>query len=209
MLDDLGLGALGLQSGFVIAVIIAAVLVANRLGGDGQLALRATQVAIGVAILLLATSATTAILDTPSSPGQNFYDGGFDSSSEDELSEFVEESAERSSETGTVHLGVGFVLMATGVALHRILRAIPPGLILGGLLLLLLGSSAGGISSLNILTLAYGDVGSDAGTAREVLRVLVLLAGTLLLLWCVYLRWERPVTSDEPGPIFPTAPQTE
>ena len=50
----------GLQSGFVLAVLIAAVLLANHLGGSAGLMKRITQVALGLVLMLLIFSATTA-----------------------------------------------------------------------------------------------------------------------------------------------------
>lgn len=101
------IGVLSLQSGFVIAAIIAAVLVANRIGGDGALAQRVTQVAIGLALVLLIFSATAAFRGPPSAPSQDLF--GVEVGSEDELeaaqeefAAFAQESAERNSEVGTV-----------------------------------------------------------------------------------------------------------
>ena len=50
----------GLQSGFVLAVLIASVLLANHLGGSAGLAQRAAQVGLGVVLMMLVFSATTA-----------------------------------------------------------------------------------------------------------------------------------------------------
>ncbi len=217
MSQEIALGALNLQSGFVIAVIIAAVFVANRLGGDGVLAQRAMQVAIGVALVLLVFSATTAFDGPPSAPSQDFV-FGFDEAEaeevEEELTQFGRESAERTSEVGTIHLGLGIILVAAGVALFRRLRAIPPGFLLGGILLLLLGAPAeGGLGDL------FGGLGSffgpsfpgggEAGTGREIARFVVLLVGTLALLGATYWRWELPLAEGEAdaAPAPPPGPQ--
>ena len=58
----------GLQSGFVLAVIIAAVLLANHLGGGAGLARKAAQVALGLALMMLVFSATTAFHGAPDVP---------------------------------------------------------------------------------------------------------------------------------------------
>jgi hypothetical protein len=211
------IGALSLQSGFVIAAIIAAVLVANRIGGDGALALRVTQVAIGLALVLLIFSATAAFRGPPSAPSQDLFGAEVESGDElraaqEEFAAFAEESAERNSEVGTVHVGLGIIFVAAGVALFRRLRAIPPGFLLGGVLLLLLGAPAGGglTDLLSGLGAFYGTVfggsAAEAGMTRDVARFVVLFAGTLVLLWAAFWRWEFLPSESEP-PAAPPAPQ--
>ncbi len=58
----MGIEAAGLQSGFVLAVVIAAFLLAGRLGGSEILALRAAQLALGVVLTMLVVSATAAVI---------------------------------------------------------------------------------------------------------------------------------------------------
>ena len=204
MSQEIGLGALNLQSGFVIAVIIAAVFVANRLGGDGALAQGGIQVAIGLALLLLVFSATTAFHDPPEAPSQEFSDFGFEDEEEfqEEFTAFAEESAERNSEVGTIHVGLGIIFVALGVALFRWLRAIPPGFLLGGTLLLLLGAPPSGAgelfaSSFGIFGAVFPGGEAEAGTGRDIARFVVLLGGTLILLWTAFWRWELPLSRGE------------
>ncbi len=211
------IGSLNLQSGFVIAAIIAAVLVANRLGGDGALALRVVQVAVGLALVLLVFSATAAFHEPPGAPSQDVFSAQFEAVDgledvQEELAAFAEQSAQRDSEVGTIHVGLGIIFVAAGVALFRWLRAIPPGFLLGGVLLLLLGAPAGdgGLGDLfGGLEAFYGSLfpggAGEAGTARDVARFVVLLAGTLALLWVALWRWELLPSQDEP-PAAPAAP---
>ncbi len=213
MSQEIGQGALNLQSGFVIAVIIAAVFVANRLGGDGALAQRAMQVAIGVALVLLVFSATTAFDGPPSAPNRDISGFGIEDEEEtqEEFTAFAEESAERNSEVGTIHVGLGIIFVSLGVALFRWLRAIPTGFLLGGTLLLLLGAPPSGtgellVSSLGLFGAAFPGGEAEVGTGRDIARFVVLLVGTLALLGATYWRWELPPTEGEAAAAPATPP---
>ncbi len=122
----------GLQSGFVVAVLIAAVLLANKLGGSLVLAQRACQVALGVALMMVVFSATAAFHGTPEILLAEL-DAMFDS--EEQLLEAGSESAERNSEVGTIHVGLGIIFVVIGVVLLNKLSLITPALLLGGVLL--------------------------------------------------------------------------
>jgi hypothetical protein len=202
MSDEFGFGALALQSGFVVAVLIAAIFLAERLGGDEVLALRGIQVAIGIALTLVVLAGTTAFIRPPETPDASFFDSisGTDSEREqEELQSFVQESARRGSEAGSVQVGLGVVFaLLGGILLHR-MKAIPPGFLLGGLLLLLLGAGAGGQDSVNLLTSFYGASlgGGDAGQARDTVQFGVLLIGTLVLLGLTWWRWETKEPQGE------------
>jgi len=209
MSNELGFGALSLQSGFVIAVLIAAVLVADRLGGDEVLARRGIQVVIGLALTLAVFSGTTAFIRSPEPPDSTIFETTSDSDSEEaqeKLQEFAQKSAQRASESGSVHVGLGMVLAVVGGILLRRMRAIPSGFLLGGVLLLLLGAGAGGEDFSNFLTSFYGSFlgGGDAGQSRDIARFVVLLAGTIVLLGLTWWRWEVPEVESTPPP-EPTA----
>jgi len=198
MSEGIGLGASNLQSGFVVAVLIAAVLLAGRLGGDEALSRRAVQVAIGVALTLTVFAGTTAFLRAPEAPEGSLFAGDFTNEREaerfaDKLSDFAEDSAQRSSEIGSVHLGIALVLIIAGAALQRSLRVIPAGVLLGGVLLLILGSSpVGGLENLlGGFGAVFGSVSpGDAGQTRDIVRFVVLAGGTILLLEFVFWQWE-------------------
>ena len=141
----------GLQSGFVLAVVIASVLLANHLGGSAGLAQRAAQVGLGVVLMMLVFSATTAFHGPSAIPATELATM-FDS--EQQLMELSNESAQRNSEVGTIHIGLGVIFVALGVVLFRKLSVITPAFLLGGVLLILLGAptGGGGASPLNALT---------------------------------------------------------
>ena len=186
----------GLQSGFVLAVLIASVLLANHLGGSAGLAQRAAQVGLGVVLMMLVFSATTAF-HGPSAVPATALETMFDS--EQQLTGLSNESAQRNSEVGTIHIGLGIVFVALGVVLFRRLSAITPAFLLGGVLLILLGAPTGGegTNPLNALFSAVVPGGfGDAGNARDIARFVVLLVGAMLLAGLMYFRWERESSGD-------------
>jgi hypothetical protein len=197
MTDSFGTGAISLQSGIVVAALIVAILVMERLGGIEGLGRKIIQVALAVAITLTVFSGTQAFLGEPDAPEGGL--AGFSDSQEgqEELERFLKASAARDSEKGSLHLGVGIALAVTGGALLRRLRVLPTSLLLGGILLLLLGSTteSGSTSSGDSLSALYAPLlqyANDAGQAREIIRFFVLLAGTALLLGFLVARWEVP-----------------
>ena len=216
-MDGFGLGTLSLQSGIVVAALIAAVLLADRLGGDEGLSRKATQLALAFAITLTVFSGTAAFIRAPDAPESE--EGLFDGSAEQEeqLQDFLKDSAERDSEAGSLHLGIGLALAATGGALLRRLKAVPIGLMFGGILLLLLGAAPqSGTAGLDVTNAIYApllSVAKDAGQARDVIRFFVLLAGTALILGFAVFRWELPpgkgVVAEPPAPATPPEPAQE
>lgn len=203
-----GVDAGGLQSGFVLAVIIIAVLFAERLGGTAELAKRAFQVALGVALALLAMSATAALVRPPEAPEELLESGGifgdsFDSLQADEQAAeargLLREAAQNASEVRTIHLGLGVAFFVGGLAALARLSVLPVGAMLGGILLLLFGSPAaapsptlgdffGAILGAFLPTVA----GIEAGQAHDIAQFAVLLAGVCVLAAVGYRRWERP-----------------
>ena len=189
----------GLQSGFVLAVVIASVLLANHLGGSAGLAQRAAQVGLGVVLMILVFSATTAF-HGPSAIPATALETLFES--EQQSMELSNESAQRNSEVGTIHIGLGVIFVALGVVLFRRLSVITPAFLLGGVLLILLGAptGGGGGNPLNALTGFFSAVVpgafSDAGDARDIARFVVLLVGAILLTGLMYFRWERESSDD-------------
>jgi hypothetical protein len=184
----------GLQSGFVLAVVIGAVLLARYLGGSAGLAERVAQVALGLALMMLVFSATTAfhgLSDVLAGEVQAAFE------SDAEFLDRAAESSQRYSEIGTIHIGLGIIFVALGGVLVRRLSVLTPPLLLGGVLLILLGTptTSGQVGSLlGAVGSVLGTVG-DAGDAREIARFVVLLAGVLLLMGLLYARRER-VPSD-------------
>ncbi len=202
-----GTGIGGLQSGFVLAVILLAVFFAERSGGSGQLAQRGYQVALGLAITFLVISATTAFVRSPELPEEleedtfgvgiaeaSFQEDGQDAERLQRLSEtFLYETAQNASEVGTIHSGLGILLIGAGLAALRLWRVPPFGAVIGGILLLLFGSGqGGGTGAVSFLDLLYGSAGgaASAGQVHDATRFAVLFAGTAALVALGFLRWE-------------------
>ena len=189
----------GLQSGFVLAVVIATVLLANRLGGSVGLAQRTAQVALGLVLMMLVFSATTAFYSPSAIPAAELQTT-FES--EQQLMKLSNESAQRDSDVGTVHIGLGIIFVALGVVLFRKLSAITPAFLLGGVLLILLGAPTGGGENdpLNafagLFSTAVPGTFGDPGNARDIARFVVLLVGAMLLAGLIYPRRERESSSD-------------
>ena len=173
----MGVETAGLQSGIVLAVVIAAVLFADRFGAGEPLPLRVAQVALGLLLMMLVPSVTTAF--------QGPLEAQFDSSDEEAV-EAVAEFARRSSVMGTIHIGVAIIFLVGGLVLARKGCAVAAGLLLAGVLLLLIGVPtgwpAGYVDPVYRLLIALLPGGSgDAGDVRNIARIAVLLVGAVVL----------------------------
>ena len=200
-----GLSGFGLQSGIVLAAIIAVVLLADRLGGGAALAQRIAQVALGLALLLTVFSATTAFHPPPAASLADL-ESMFGSSfgSEEAFTEQWSETAQHDSEVGTIHIGLGILFVLLGLVLFGRLPVISPAFLLGGVLTMLLGAptQGGGLDQLSGVVGLLGLVPSafsDAGNTRDVARFVVLLVGVVLLAGAMYLRWEGAPSDDADG----------
>ena len=205
----------GLQSGFVLAVVIGAVLLARYLGGSAGLAERVAQVALGLALMMLVFSATTAfhgLSDVLAGEVQAAFE------SDAEFLDRAAESSQRYSEIGTIHIGLGIIFVALGGVLVRRLSVITPPSPVGWRPAHLVwrphgvrrGARPGRIAARCMFGPVLGAVG-DAGDGRDIARFVVLLVGVLFLMWLLYARRER-VPSDggvaeRPPPKSPAAPE--
>ncbi len=181
---------IGLQSGFVIGVVIAALLLADRLGGTTALALRGAQLALALALVMLVI-ATTATIAGPFEPALDPFEP-----SEREFRDAAAEFARLDSVVGTVHAAVAVTFVALGAGLVRRSRALAPAVLVAGVLLLLAavpdawpGAYAAPIYS-PVVAWASG-AGGEAGDARNLARLAVLAAGVVVLAVVIHLRWER------------------
>ena len=192
----MGIDVSGLQSGFVFAIVIVALLLADRLGGATALALRGAQLALALALVMLVLAATVTVAG-PFEPNLEAFDP-----SEAEVAEASADYAERRSMTGTVHIAAAIAFVALGAALLGKRRALAPAIFLAGLLLLLTGVpdawpyGAGQWSYAAFLPFAAEL--ADAGDARNAARLAVLAAGVVVLAAVIHLRWER---SSGDGPV--------
>ena len=212
-----GSGVAGLQSGFVLAVILLAVFLADRLGGPAQLTKRAFQVALGMGLAFLVLSGTTAFDRPPAVPEelqQSIMSGVSFGDEEDEQTTQLyqdsgRETAQNASEVRTIHVGMGFVLVLGALLLFARLKVIPLAVMLGGLLLLLFGGPQApgqGLGGLNdIYSMIFSLMtpvlsGGGAGQARDIAYFVVLLVGVVGLAGCGFLVWERAEAGTQSEP---------
>lgn len=212
----------GLQSGFVLAAVLGAVLFAGRLGGGDEVARRVFQVALGVLVAFLAISATTAFLRAPEasealfgdSSGSSYnyesadgssgsFDSGAQNNEQNEQFGYFEDAANRNAAATTAHAGAGIVALLVGLILLRRFRTLALGVALGGLLLILFGGTAGsgapGDPSTAFLTAYTGLLGSAFGPARglDIAHFVLMLGGTLALLLFGYTQFDAPDAAAE------------
>jgi hypothetical protein len=191
-----------LQSGFVLAVLIAAVIAADRLGGADDIMKRLYQVAAAVAIALMVVSATTAFVRNDIDEDNGSV---FDSSGNSDSQEQLEDIIDRNTVAQTVHAGIGILLVVLGVGAMRRYRVLPLAVTLGGLLLLLFGgvrSSGGGSqdASSAIYSSLLGAYFNQGSQGLDIAHFVLMAGGTLALLTLGYIRDEDRATSAASPP---------
>jgi hypothetical protein len=202
-------GSTGLSSGFVLAALIAAVLLLERIGGLDQVSRRLFQVALAVAIAFATIAATTAFVRTPEYPAEEQSSSTFDSQSEEqEQLEFFEKVNNRGATRMMIHFAVGVVALVAGVYATRRWPTVALGALLGGVLLIIFGGARGGGSDdFNPLTAyfaaASGAINATVGQRSQsvdIVSFVVFLGGALGLLALGLLEWDepRPATAVEP-----------
>ncbi len=158
------MGSVNLQSGFVLAVVLAAVLFAGYAGVHTELGVRILQVAIGVLLAFAVVAGSTAFIRSSNPP----VNTSTDASSQAADRQFIHDVNKKATIASTVNAGVGIFALIIGLGLLRRFRTVPFGLLLGGLLLVLFG----GVST------TAGSAGGDATTALSVSYLTLL--GTYL-----------------------------
>lgn len=179
----------------LVAVIIAALLFAQRLGTADELPLRLYQVALGFALAFAVTSGTTAFI-RPDSPSLAELFGtalGATLGGTPDLSLFEGDAANKSREAASIQSGIGLGLLLVGLLTLKRLRVLPLGLALAGLLLLLVGGSSGGFDPGSMFSSGiFGTLfGATAEKSRDIIHFAVLAIGAAILLAFGYWNWER------------------
>jgi len=190
----------GLQSGFVLAAVLGAVLFAGRLGGGDEVARRVFQVALGVLVAFLAISATTAFLREPEAP-QTLFEESFDGSGDqnNEPYEYLEDVANRNAAATTTHLGAGIVALLAGLVFLWRFPTLALGTVLGGLLLILFGGTTGGGGASDPSTALFGSYATlfssafgSASRGLDIAHFVLMLGGTVALLLFGYTQFDAP-----------------
>lgn len=183
----------GLQSGFVIAVVIGAILLAEHLGGPGEVARRLFQVALAVAVTLAVVSGTTAFIRPPE---YDDVESAFESFDEDSRG-FYEEAADRETARGIIQFTLGVALVALGALRLRSHQTTSLGVVLGGVLLLLFGGTSGGDGAdpfsgylAAFSTVMMGVIGSSQ--QFDIAAFVVTTGGALALLAVGVWYWDAP-----------------
>lgn len=202
---------IGLKSGFVLATIIIAVLLADRLGGTAILTRRAFQIALGIALALVVVSGTAAFHpppDVPENLGTDIVIGGSEEDEDDSLrlyEEFSSDNANNTSENQTILMGSGIALLLGALALVKRLRVLPLSIAAGGLLLLLFGAPVGegldgtGGDSLGAFYSLFAPIFSGkAEQARAIAQFIVLAIGTAAMVGVGYRLWETSSEEEMP-----------
>jgi hypothetical protein len=176
-----------LESGILVAVLVAAVLLHDRLGGKNEAALRLYQAGLAISLVFLAVSGTTAFI-RPDLSDQSSIIGSSGSSDEGT------DAANRTAAATTVDYAVGVGLLVAGLATRRRYRTIPLGVILGGVLLILIGASLGGLTGYDLLL----RISLSSSRSIDVVTFIAACAGTGALLWYgTQLETESAVSDDE------------
>src|SRR5437899_4625918 len=123
-MDSLGAG--NLQSGFVLAALLAGVLFVEHIGGPDALARRVLQIAVGVLLAFTVVSGTTAFLRQPDAPPelQNSSSSSSGSQSQERTEDYIRDVNKRNENANTVHVGIGIILVVVGIAALRRWRVI-------------------------------------------------------------------------------------
>jgi hypothetical protein len=174
-----------LQSGIVFAVIIGAVLLVDRLGGNDELARRLFQIALGVTLAYFVVSGTTFFIE-PDAFGAD-----------------MRKEANREVAVRSIEFSLGILSILFGVGGLRQWRTIPLGIALGGLLLLLLptgrvvtGSGARG----DVLFSQLLQINTQASRGIQFANFALSGIGFAALMWFGFSQWDRePEIGDEEG----------
>lgn len=213
-MDSAGSG--NLQSGFVLAIVLAAFFFAERLGGSDQLAKRAFQVGLGVVLAFAVIAGTTAFVRTPSAPAsllESSFSTSDSSSSPQSLEnakDYNRDAANHESARDMIHAGAGVLLLVAGLAALKRWPATSLAGALGGLLLILFGgvrapAPGSDQTGLNAFFSLYSSLvgGVFGGPSRgvEIAHFVVLAGAAVVLLAFGLMRWDA--RSEPPPTIAP------
>lgn len=170
----------------VVAVIVAAVLLVDRLGGSDELVRRFFQVALGVILAATVVAGTTAFIQPPDEQSSFFAD--------DQTGD-PEDLLDRLSVARTIHMAAGILILVFSMVRRPLMPTLAVGGVLGGVLLLLAGGSTGASDS--YLTF-YASVGSPgASQSADMFHLVVLVAATVGLLTFGHAQFERELYAND------------
>lgn len=201
-MDSVGSG--NLQSGFVLAIVLAAFFFAERLGGSQELGKRVFQVGLGVVLAFTVIAGTTAFVRAPSAPAsllESTFNGSGESSSEslESAKDFNRDAANHDSARMTIHAGVGALLLVAGIAGLRRWPVTTLACALGGLLLILFGGvrtptqgadQTGLNAFLSVYSSLIGGVFGGPSRSVDIVHFVVLAGAVVVMLALGFMRWD-------------------
>jgi hypothetical protein len=156
---------------FVAAVLIGAVLVYDRLGGNHELSRRLFQVGLALSLAFVVLSATAAFIRTGAVEGGVAFGSAANVAS-------PTDQGNRAVSAATVHYALGVVFLIAGMAMLRRYHTLPLAFVLGGVFLLFMGGSVSGAST--VATLAR--LGIQSSQKVDVASFATAVGGTIVLL---------------------------
>ncbi len=183
---------MNLQSGFVLAVVIGAVLLANRLGGTEEIARRLFQVVLGASLAFAVAAGTVAFLEPEPITQTGATIRGYDTGNEADYLN-LQDFSDRTVVSNGVRYAIGVLAVLFGLGGMVRLTTIPLGLLLGGVLLVL---SGGGGNELFAFSQLYA-AGSQSSQTVDYAFFGGAAAGFAVLLWYGYQQWEQPVSNGD------------
>jgi hypothetical protein len=160
-----------MDTGFLAAVLIAAVLLYDRLGGNQELGRRLFQIGLAVSLIFAVVSGAAAFIRADVVQG-GFSTAGGNSNATDVANRIVAVTALQ------FGFGVGFLMV--GLGLLRRYHTIPLGFVVSGVFLLLTGPAWG--SSTLLSTFSRLGAGDGSSQNFDVGAFVTALVGTIVLL---------------------------
>lgn len=154
-----------MDTGFLVAVLVAAALLYDRLGGNHEVSRRLFQVGLAISLVFLVMSATAAFIRSDGAPGS------FTVASS---SSTINEAADRVLIASTAQYGLGVMILIVGLLALRRYHTVPLGFVLGGVFLLLTGPN------LNVFSLA--GYGAETSQSVDIAIFGIAVGGTGMLL---------------------------
>jgi hypothetical protein len=158
-----------LETSFVAAILIAAVLVYDRLGGNHEVSRRLFQVGLAVSLAFVVLSFTAAFIRVDA------VEGGFDVGNN---SASAIDQANRLVAASSVHYALGVVFLVFGLAMLRRYHTVPLGFVLGGVFLLFMGGSGSPVGS----SISLAQLGLHSTQKFDVAMFATAVGGTIALL---------------------------
>lgn len=170
-----------LQFGIVLAVIIGAVLLVDRLGGTDEMARRLFQVALGIALAYFVVSGTTFVVE-PKAFGE------------------VNREANRELVSISLEFILGVLCVLFGIGGLRRWRTVPLGIAVGGIILLLSSGTASNASVTTDPRIFNPLRISQAARGFQLTNFALSGLGFAALTWFGFSQWDRePESGDEEG----------